>query len=77
MSIKKLSEKKTKKIELDLTGPAGNAYYLMAYAETVGKQIGMNVEERRKVIDEMRSGDYENLIKIFDKKFGKYVDLYR
>lgn len=77
MAIKKLSEKKTKKLELDLTGPAGNAYALMAYAETVGRQVGIDEEKRREIIDEMRSADYEHLLKTFDKHFGKWVDLYR
>jgi len=25
----------------------------------------------------MTSGDYENLLKVFDREFGAYVDLYR
>ena len=30
-----------------------------------------------KILKEMMSGDYENLIQVFDKNFGSVVTLYR
>ena len=41
------------------------------------KQIGISVERRDEIIDEMRSDDYEHLIQTFDKYFGMIIDLER
>jgi hypothetical protein len=59
---------------LDLTGPDGNAYAILGYASNFSKQLNLNYEEIRK---EMTSSDYENLIEVFDKYFGEYIDLVR
>ena len=37
--------------------------------------MGWTNKEIDKVLTEMKSSDYENLIKVFDKYFGKFVDL--
>ena len=70
-SVKKLNRGKRK---IDLTGPDGNAYYLLGLVRLYAKRLDLNEE---KIIAEMTSSDYENLIKVFDKYFGDYVDLYR
>jgi len=62
------------KIEIDLTGPQGNAFYILGVAQNLCKQVGIDSEP---LLDEMRSGDYENLIKVFDDKFGSVVTMYR
>lgn len=62
------------KIVVDLTGPQGNAFWLLGYANKLGKQLGLDI---KKIDDEMTAGDYENLIKVFDKYFGSVVDLER
>ena len=59
---------------IDLTGPDGNAFSLMAHAQHLAKQLGFNDKE---IVDEMTTGDYENLISVFDKYFGDYVILER
>lgn len=70
-----IKQKKTPaKREIDLTGPEGNAYFLLAVADTYSKQLGLDSDAIHK---EMTSGDYENLITVFDKHFGDYVDLVR
>jgi len=61
-------------IVIDLTGPDGNAYALMAYANRFAKQLGI---DGKTVIDEMMSGNYENLLEVFDKHFGDFVILER
>ena len=61
-------------IEIDLTGPNGNAFYLLGTAGNLAKQLGLNSKE---IQAEMMKGDYENLIKVFDKNFGHFVTLYR
>jgi|TARA_A200000159_G_scaffold47504_1_gene43788 hypothetical protein len=62
------------KIEIDLTGPQGNAYYILGVAKNLCKQVGVDFKP---IMDEMTSGDYENLIEVFDKKFGSVVTMYR
>lgn len=62
------------KIEIDITGSQSNAFVIMGYAQQYAKQLGMN---SKPIIDEMMSGDYENLLEVFDKHFGDYVDLVR
>jgi len=62
------------KIEIDLTGPQGNAYYILGVAKNLCKQVGVDFKP---IMDEMTSGDYENLIEVFDKKFGSVVTMYK
>jgi hypothetical protein len=71
MAIKK---KSNRGIEIDLTGPDGNAYVLLGYAEQYANQLGLDNEQIQK---EMTSGDYENLVQTFDKYFGSFVTLLR
>jgi hypothetical protein len=46
----------------------------MANASRFAKQLGLNGAS---IIEEMKSGDYENLVEVFDKYFGDYVILER
>ena len=71
--IKSITEK-PEVVELDLTGPDGNAFVLLGYASKFSRQLGL---DSNKVRMEMTIGDYEHLIKVFEKYFGKYVILYR
>ena len=59
-------------IVIDLTGPDGNAFVLMGMASKFARQLGIDKDE---VINKMKSGDYENLIKVFDDYFGDFVIL--
>ena len=65
---------RTEKIVIDITGSQGNAFVIMGYAKQYAKQLGM---DSKPIIEEMMSGDYENLLEVFDKHFGDYVDLAR
>lgn len=64
-------------IIIDLDGPEGNAWAMLGLASSLGKKLGLSEEERDKIRDDMTSGDYENLIKVFDDHFGAYVILER
>jgi hypothetical protein len=64
----------TNGIEIDLTGPDGNAYFLMGTAKKLCREFGI---DSKPLLDEMMSSDYENLIKVFDRNFGSFVTLYR
>jgi hypothetical protein len=65
---------KKDKIEIDLTGPEGNAFHLIGVANRLSKQLDL---DSNKIREEMMSGDYENLVKVFDSYFGDFVILYR
>ena len=59
---------------IDINGPQGNAFFLMGTAGKLAKQLDLNTD---KIIEEMKAGDYENLLDTFDSYFGDYVDLQR
>jgi hypothetical protein len=61
-------------IVIDLTGPDGNAFVLMATATNLARQLGLDSD---KIVKDMKSGDYENLVNVFDNYFGSFVILER
>ena len=61
-------------IIIDLTGPQGNAFYLMGLAKKYGRQLGLSTDD---IIADMTSGDYEHLLEVFDRHFGHFVTLER
>ena len=61
-------------IVIDITGPAGNAFSLMAQAKRFAIQLDLN---ENAIIKDMMSGDYEHLLKVFDNHFGDFVTLER
>ena len=65
-------QERTGPIVVDLTGPDGNAFALMGLASRLAKQLDIESPTA-----EMMSGDYENLLEVFDKNFGDYVILER
>ena len=65
---------KSNGIEIDLTGPEGNAFFLLGMAKKLATQLDF---PQQFILNEMMSGDYENLIKVFDHYFGSVVTLYR
>ena len=74
--IKKKVEKKVP-IEIDETGPDGNAFVILGLAKRLCKEFGMTKQYEKDLLDEMMSGDYENLLQTFDKSFGSVVTMYR
>lgn len=73
----KSKESLNRGIEIDLTGPDGNAFVLMGYAKRFGKQVGMSDSYINEMLEKMTSSDYENLVKVFDDEFGSVVTLLR
>lgn len=59
---------------IDLTGPQGNAFVLLGHAKNYARQLGL---DDKKICEEMKAGDYENLIQVFDSYFGDYIILER
>lgn len=73
MIVSRESYENEKKV-IDLSGPEGNAFVLMAYAERWSRKLDI---EPGLVASEMRSGDYEHLLEVFEKYFGNYCILVR
>jgi len=59
---------------IDLTGPQGNAFFLLSQAGQYARDLGLDSDQ---VITEMKSGDYKNLVAVFDHYYGDYVILER
>jgi hypothetical protein len=76
MAIKSLRQRPGK-IQINLTGPDGNAFVLLATAQNLGHRLGYDQKRIDLILDEMRLADYECLLQTFDREFGHIVDLYR
>lgn len=59
---------------IDLTGPDGNAFSLLAMAKGWSQELGLSWEP---IKEDMTSGDYEHLIEVIEKHFGNYIILER
>ena len=66
--------KPTRPIEIDLSGPQGNAFMLIGMASKWSKQLGLDSKE---IQDDMTSGDYDHLLSVIEKYFGDYVIMYK
>ena len=64
-------------IEIDLTGPKGNAYYLLALAQKLCQQLRYDEFRTECILEEMKLTDYEGLLYTFDREFGTLVTLWR
>ena len=52
---------------INLDGPDGNAFALLGYASRWAKDLELNKD---KILNEMKSDDYVNLVSTFNKYFG-------
>lgn len=60
---------------IDLTGPQGNAFYLLGTAGRLALDLGF--DNKDEILAEMKSSNYENLVTLFDNYFGDFVILER
>lgn len=74
MAIKSAAKLQGKKQIIDLTGPQGNAFFLLGTAKNFADKLGKDSNE---IVARMKSGNYDNLVEVFNDEFGDYVDLYR
>jgi len=72
-----LTKDTTRKQVIDLTGPQGNAFYLLGLAVKLCNQIGFSGLGTTGILDDLKGGDYEHLITRFDYHFGDVIDLER
>lgn len=60
---------------INLDGPQGNAFILIAEAKNIMRALGWGKAKQDEVIDLLKLSDYTNLIKTFDSFFGDFVTL--
>tara|TARA_B100001250_G_C19215899_1_gene535734 strand:- start:110 stop:340 length:231 start_codon:yes stop_codon:yes gene_type:complete len=75
--IRNRAKKPPGQLEIDLTGPGGNAFVLMKHAETLGRQLGYSRQKIAAIRKVMMMGSYEGLVKVFDWHFGHIVTIWR
>ena len=59
---------------IDLTGSNGNAFTLLTVAKQFSRSMGLDAKA---VQQQMMSGDYANLVRVFSETFGEHVQLIR
>lgn len=52
---------------IDLSGPEGNAYHMLAIADERSRKLNL---DKDKILSEMKSSGYTNLLDTFLKYFG-------
>lgn len=62
-------------IVIDLTGPDGNAFVMLAYVKRFAEQLGYTADQKKQLREDMTASDYDHLIKVFDEHFGSFVIL--
>jgi len=57
---------------IDLSGPKGNAFYILSVAKQLAKDLDLDGPA---IHSEMISSDYNHLLEVFEKHFGEHVIL--
>jgi len=57
------------KLKLDLDGPDGNAFMIMAICRRTAWDAGWNAERIKVFIDDCQSGDYKHLLETVHNNF--------
>ncbi len=55
---------------IDLSSHDGNAHALMGHARRLARRLGL---DESAILAEMTSGDYETLVNVFKREFGRAV----
>lgn len=63
-------------MKIELSGPQGNAFYIMSIVSQFSDKFNIEEDLTNKIITEMESSDYNNLLKVFVTHFGPLVELY-
>jgi hypothetical protein len=59
---------------VDLDGPNGNAFMLLAIAESEMEGLGIDRDEIDVILDDIKSDDYNHLLKTMDEHLGANED---
>ena len=58
---------------IDLDGPEGNANNIIGTAVMLGRDHGYTEEMLKEMVNDMKSGDYINVLTVFNKHFGSFI----
>ncbi|GAG86715.1 unnamed protein product [marine sediment metagenome] len=76
-----LEKKESGMIEIDLTGPDGNVFNLLAQAKKLTSLLNDRRENEYLLWDDvkkdMMSADYDHAVDVFEEHFGHIVILYK
>lgn len=61
-------------ITVDLEGPGGNAFSIMGVVKKVARATNKTQEETENIIQQMTSGDYENLLSVVEENFPDQIE---
>jgi hypothetical protein len=67
-------KKPISKIEIDINSTEGNAFSILEVAKRLSKEMGYDYNA---IFTEMTTGDYDNLVNVFDSHFGEFVIIYK
>jgi hypothetical protein len=62
-------------IVIDRESPNGNAFNILGVAVQLMREKGYTAEQAEAVLEEMKSGDYDNLCSVFEQTFCDDVEL--
>ena len=83
MVMRSKEELQQRPIEVDLTGPEGNAFVLIGIAKRLYDAFGeetmllLHSKTWKEMRAEMMAADYEHLLEVIEYYFGEHVILYR
>ena len=60
---------------IDIMGPDGNAFALMASVKNILRQLGAGNSYIESVLDDMQSSDYDHLLQIVVDEIGDYIEI--
>lgn len=63
------------KLVIDLDGSSGNAFCLLGLAASYLKQLEKSKDDIETILTEMKSGNYDNLLIVFERELSEYVIL--
>jgi hypothetical protein len=72
-----ITTKMQPRIELNLLGSEGSPFFLIGTAQNIARQLGWSGNQIKTLIEEMVSGDYDNLVKVMQRDLGQYVIIYQ
>ena len=62
-------------VVIDRESPNGNAFNILGVAVQLMREKGYTTEDAEAVLEEMKSGDYDNLCSVFEQTFCDDVEL--
>lgn len=66
-----------RKLELNLNTPEGTCIHLIAVVKKISEEIGLSKAREKEIIAEMTSDDYNTMIAVIEREFGRYLLLFR